>query len=752
MSLINELKRRNVLRVGIAYVLIAWVLLQGADFALDLIDAPNWVIQALFLLALIGLPAVLIFAWVFEMTPEGIKRESRVDRSQSITPQTGRKLDRVIIVFLLLVIGLMVVERLWLAPGAGQQAAEPSRVANESAKLEPVEARPSIAVLPFVNRSHSEDDAFFVDGVHDDLLTQLARISALKVISRTSVMSYRDTAKPIPAIGQELGVGTVMEGSVQRAGDRIRINVQLIDAATDEHLWAEIYDRELTVSNIFEIQSEIATAIAGALRAELTQRETDRLAERPTENLDAYEAYLLGRQYLARRTGSAIAEATNYFQQAVNLDPRFALAHVGLADAWQLQIDYRGLSIEAAVNQARPLVENALRLDDQLGEAYNSLASILEYARDYDGAERNYRRAIELAPNYADAAHWYGLFLMQSKGLPEQAIPWFEKALELDPLSVITQQNFATALQGVGRFDEALSMLEKSVAMHEEFVIAYAGLTGFASGVKGRRDEAVGWVLKGLAVDRAGPNSFADLADSFSDLGDERAAQCWADHARELGPMPSFASGILSALSLYAGDHNAAMSAALASLESLWVRSAMAMPLAVIKVILEQEGRIDEALNLYRAYFPELFATPPGTFNRGNFRAAIDLAHVLIQVGREAEALQLLDRSWTYMQGIPRLGWDGSGVDDARILTLRGEYEAALAALEQAVSVGWRTSWRFYLEFDSVLEPLRGDSRFEAAAEEIRDDMARQLERVRVAGYDLSPCGMESMQRQTRPR
>jgi TolB-like protein len=740
MSLINELKRRNVLRVGIAYALIAWVLLQGADFALDLIDAPNWVIQALFVLALIGLPAVLIFAWVFEMTPEGIKRESQIDRSQSITPRTGRKLDRVIIVFLVLVITLMIAERLWLVPGKMQTAAEPATATAEPVKQQPGESRPSIAVLPFANRSRAEDDAFFVDGVHDDLLTQLARISALKVISRTSVMSYRDTEKPIPLIGRELGVSTVMEGSVQRAGDRIRINVQLIDATSDEHLWAEIYDRELTAANIFEIQSEIATAIAGALRAALTLQESERLASRPTENLAAYEAFLLGRQSLARRTTSSIAEATNYFQQAVNLDPQFALAYVGLADAWQLQVDYGGLAVELAVNKAQPLVEKALQLDDQLGEAYNSLASIREYARDYEAAERNYRRAVELAPNYADAAHWYGLFLMQSLGLPQRSIPWFEKALELNPLSAITLSNYANALEQLGRFDESLAAIRKSLAMHAEGMLAPLSMAYYEADVNGRRDEAIRWILKGLAIDSREPGANADMARLFSELGDQRAASCWLARARELGPTSAVTASTQAQAALFAGDHEQAVSAALLTLENAWVGSSKALPLAVFKVIRQQEGRSEEVLRQYEAHYPEHFRALPSDFTRANSRAAIDLAEVLAEAGRVSDSGQLLDAAWSFIQEIPRLGAAGFGVDDARILVLRGDTEAALAALEEAVKSGWRTDWRFYLEYDSVLAPLHGHPRFEAGVDEIRRDMAEQLERVRAAGHDFGPC------------
>ena len=256
LSLFEELKRRNVFRATIAYLIVSWVLAQVSDLVLENIGAPTWVMQTILLILALGLPIVIIFSWAYEVTTEGIKREKEVERSGSITHQTGRKLDRIIIVLLVIAAGyffwesrysdesspsgLPVTEQTASAPGAEDaSAADPQEeIADE------VESQ-SIAVLPFDNRSNIEEDEFFVEGIHDDLLTNLAKISSLKVISRTSVSRFKDTQLPIPEIATELGVATIMEGAVQRAGNTVRINVQLIDAKTDEHLWAEIFDREL---------------------------------------------------------------------------------------------------------------------------------------------------------------------------------------------------------------------------------------------------------------------------------------------------------------------------------------------------------------------------------------------------------------------------------------------------------------------------------------------------------------------------
>lgn len=249
-ELLSELKRRNVFRVAIAYAVTGWIVTEIAATVLPILEAPQWTLKVVLLLVALGFPFAVIIAWAFELTPGGIKRESDVDRSTSIGKQTGRKLDRAIIV--VLAFGIT-----WLA---GDKLSSP----DDETQL--AEHKRSVAVIPFDNLSNDATNEPFTVGIHDDLLTQISRIGSLRTISRTSVMQYRDTTKTIPQIAQELGVATILEGGVQRAGDRVRINVQLIDAATDEHPWAATFDRELNASNIFAIQSEIAMAIAEALQ------------------------------------------------------------------------------------------------------------------------------------------------------------------------------------------------------------------------------------------------------------------------------------------------------------------------------------------------------------------------------------------------------------------------------------------------------------------------------------------------------
>jgi len=335
-TLLRELKRRNVLRVVVGYIVLVWLMSQVADLVLEAFGAPDWVMKSLLALFLIGLPFVAYFAWAFELTPEGVKREREVDREQSITGQTGRRLDRTIIVLLLLALA-------WFAWDRYQpvdvKLPEASVAEQELTDNDPNaasdEVLPIVAVLPF-KAEGSDDGGFLAAGLHDDLLTRLVKLTAFRVISRTSMMEYANTTKNMRQIGQELGADYILEGGVQARGDQVRINAQLIDAPKDQHIWAEIYNRELTASNLFNIQAELAVAIANAMQTKLSSADRALVDELPTQNLEAYNAYLRGirlfmtTKYVGTQTDR---DAKAAFEEAVTRDPGFALAWALLATA-----------------------------------------------------------------------------------------------------------------------------------------------------------------------------------------------------------------------------------------------------------------------------------------------------------------------------------------------------------------------------------------------------------------------------------
>ena len=720
MSLIAELKRRNVFRVGVAYAIVAWLLVEVASVLLPTFDAPDWVMKAFSSLVILGFPLALILAWAFELTPEGFKRETAVDPAESITSKTGRKLDFAIIGLLVLAVVYFAVDKFVL---------EQAEVATEQVPAaESIARDKSVAVLLFDNLSEDAANQPFTNGIHDDILTQISKISALKVIARTTV-DRLDPNLSAKEIGAQLSVATVLEGGVQRVGDRVRINVQLIDCETEGHLWAETYDRELTAANIFSIQSEIAKTVADALRAALSPEEEDRLATVPTENLAAYEAYLLGKQRLERVTAAAFAEAFDYFQQAIELDPGFALAHVGLADSYLWQVIQGTLAPEEGLARAQAAADKALALDDQLGEAYNSLAGIKFERRDHTGAEAMYRRSLELNPNYATAYFDYGDLLRVRLGRSEEALVLHRKAAELDPLSARIINNVGWDLASLGRFDEALARYRRAIEVDPSYAQGYSSIGVHYRFVSGQLDEAVPWFRKTISLDPSDPGGSADLGFIFLDLGDPGKAEYWIERSLELGPESLSPNLAMQFLHLYLGDEAAALDYARKSHANF---SRISFSWAVLKNSVLRAGRYSEARGLYQKSFPELLnESDPKIDNEVRSTAAIDLALVLSKTGEQERADLLLDRSLQYIRTLPRLGWDGHWISDVQIYALQGEKQKALSALRQAIDEGWRGAWWYFLKHDPNLESLHGEPEYQAMVAEIEADMAGQLERVR---------------------
>jgi len=452
MSFVEELKRRNVIRVGIAYIVGAWLLAQAADLVLDVLGAPDIVLRSLVAILALGFLPAVIFAWAFEITPEGVKKESEVDRNRSIAGETGKKLNMVTIVMVIAAVGIVIVDR-FLPGNESEGRLQPT---SEQTQLSPVESSPieaapadqsdtplsgsdisqqSVAVLPFANRSNQSDDLFFTDGIHDDLLTQLAKIHGLRVISRTSVMEYRDTTKNLKEIGAELSVAAIVEGGIQKVGNRVRVNAQLIDVATDQHLWAESFDRELTTENIFDIQSEIARQIANAISVELTPEEEQRLAEIPTQNLAAYEAYLRAKDVYSGANYSRTREtrALPWIQQAIALDPNYVEAYTLLSEIYGQQF-WRGMDTsDAFLAEYRAMLDKARELNPQSPSALRAMANY------HYRVENNYRKALglltqalEQAPGNVDVYGALGLTLRRL-GKFRESIASFQRALELDP-------------------------------------------------------------------------------------------------------------------------------------------------------------------------------------------------------------------------------------------------------------------------------------------------------------------------------
>jgi TolB-like protein len=435
MSLFNELKRRNVFRVGIAYAVSAWVLLQVVDLVLENISAPDWVMQVFMLAVAIGFPFALLFAWAFEMTPEGIKLEKDVDRSKSITHITAQRMNRNIIIALAIAVVLLLIDK--FTPDATDM--EPPPVPNETAQMEQTAENAedsqvqekSIAVLPFVDMSPEGDQGYFTDGISEEILNVLVKTHSLKVAGRTSSFQFRGRNEDLRVIGEQLGVEHILEGSIRKANNRVRITAQLVKANDGFHLWSETYDRDLT--DIFAIQDEIAHAITDALAIQLDlDGEQTTLASVSTANMEAYDRYLEAKGLIARRLD--FERAINLLNEATGLDPGFAPAWAAGAQAHSLGVYYLDIDADEFKRTAEAMARRALELDPDLASAYSVLGDVYRDRYEWGKARENYRRALELNPDDSEANGQYAQMLWRVSYFDE-ALKYSSRAIDLDPLS-----------------------------------------------------------------------------------------------------------------------------------------------------------------------------------------------------------------------------------------------------------------------------------------------------------------------------
>jgi TolB-like protein/Tfp pilus assembly protein PilF len=505
-NLFTELKRRNVYKVAIAYAVVGWLLVQVATQVFPFFEIPNWAVRLIVLAIVIGFPIALVIAWAFELTPEGLKRTEDVDLAAAAQRPRHRTWIFVIIIAGAISLGLFFLGRV-TAPS------KQSGVNEVSSK--------SIAVLPFENLSDDKSNAYFAEGVQDEILTRLAKVADLKVISRTSTQKYKSAPDNLRAIAQQLGVANILEGSVQKANDQVRVNVQLINASNDAHLWADIYDRKVT--DMFAAESEIAKTIADTLQAKLSGSEMAAMAKAPTADSEAYELYLKGNYFWNKRTGADFHKAIDYFNQAIAKDPNYALAYVGLANSYLLLSNYGAAAPKDSIPQAKGAAQKALELDSNLAEVHATLAILSQYEFDSQRAITEYERAIKLSPNYANAHHWFGDGPLMALAMTDRSIAEGKRSVELDPLSLINHADLAWDYINARRYDEAIAQCRKAIEIDSHFYLARYYL-GEALQLKGQLTEAI--VEYRAAVElNDDPLALAFLGQAYARAGQKDDAQ-----------------------------------------------------------------------------------------------------------------------------------------------------------------------------------------------------------------------------------
>jgi TolB-like protein/Flp pilus assembly protein TadD len=717
MGLFAELKRRNVFRVGAAYVLLAWVVIQVTDTVGPALNLPEWTLAVVTWFGVIGFPFALFFAWAFELTPDGIKREKDVDRAESVTQSTGRKIDFVIIGLLAVSLVIVIFLR---QPAQVVETAEQAVVDGASEEAAEAVAYDSIAVLPFRNmRSDAEQD-YLSDGIAEELLNALAKLQNLQVAARTSSFAFKDQSPSITEIGSKLKVDTVLEGSVRKSGNTLRITAQLIDAENGYHLWSETYDRELT--DIFRIQDDITKAIVDALRVHLDTGEPPVVKASEATNMDAYEAYLRGKHHLRQSGQKAFREALTSFREATEIDPSFAAAWAGraLTVIYLRETDFYGeIPREEARLLARNNIDRALALDGELAEAYVAEGMLFADDYRYDEALQSFEKAVTINPNLAEGWTWRARILSRF-GRIREARENMLKALRLDPLDAGTA--FFGANLAIDYYDpEFFETIKNNSSQFPDVRLMLEG-------------------LRLTLIEPLTPETYAQinqLAESFGMMGDVWRARL------DLWALKVINEDALARMSRHPGEFLMWVymgidqwDKALEMYEALPPERQQAdINLEELSEMQVAMGQCEEALaSLREAQNGEVRVHGMVSLNMGrsNVNLALNRVYCLQQLGRPAEADEILSQVRRYINTLRDNADYGYALPEVKLHILQGETGRALDLLETAIQrreLGWQS------RYDPVVRTLGNESRFVALFEEVD----RKIDALR-AELDLPPA------------
>jgi TolB-like protein/Tfp pilus assembly protein PilF len=690
MSFLAELKRRNVIRMAGLYLVGAWLITQVASTVFPAFNLPDWALRGVILLLAIGFIPALVISWVFELTPEGLKRDSEVPNAESIAPQTARRMDRMIIVVLLLALGYFAFDKFVLAPGRVATAAPV--VKSETAKTP---AAASIAVLPFADMSQAKDQEYFSDGLSEEILNLLAQIRDLKVIGRTSSFAFKGRNEDLRTIGNTLGVAYLLEGSVRKAGTDLRITAQLIEVEGGSHLWSQSYNRKL--ENVFAIQTEIAASIAQALKINLLDAGQSAPVAQVAASLPAYDLFLQARRLIQSCTRGGLEAARGLLDEALKLDPDYAPALAAQAQTVSsLQsgsAGYGDIPLDQALAIAQPLLDKALALDPTLAEAHAVQSLIFFFQRDFARAEASLARALALNPNLPDALHWQAGWL-ESSGRLRESLAVRQRLDAIDPLNVGNLWSLGGRLRDGGKWVEAQAVTARMLRTFPDSPQTF-GAQAFDLLNAGRLAEAQIPAGRMLA-----------LKSNWAALLNARIYYLLGDFEKMLSlpglpkAQPLLALGRLDEAAAAARERFAAAPEDRDAAEDLLTT-------------LSSAGRFDELLRLYRERWRDLEALDTYFGPIGKMEPLLSIATAQRAQGQQQALAETLT-PWRKRLDFQREQGYASGafvMTEARYFALADDRAAAVKALTRAIDLGVRDP---LLGRDPAFAELRDDPEFKA--------------------------------------
>jgi len=718
MSFFDELKRRNVFRVGVAYVIVAWLLAQVADLMLENFGSPDWVMKTFLGFLIIGFPLAIFFAWAFEMTPEGIKKEKDVDRKQSITAQTGRKLDRTIIVILVLALAYFAYDKFMLSTAPESEPAMVEADTPDAKVSESTVDEKSIAVLPFVNMSSDPEQEYFSDGISEEILNALAKIHELKVAGRTSSFAFKGQNQDLRLIGETLGVNHILEGSVRKSGERVRITAQLIKVDDGFHMWSETYDRDLT--DIFAIQDEIAAAILEQTKIQLLDGSSLKTTR---ANTLAYDLYLLAKQKIRERSMKPLETAESLLDRAIEADPLFAAAYAqrGIARILLSDDQYGTIPEAEAVESAKVWLDKAMELDAGLAEAWAGLGLYWwNHRLEWDKADAPLQRALEINPNLIDASNWLASSLERQGEIRESA-RIREEMIEIDPLYRPGLQNAIRVFNVMGQTERARAVIERARPFYPD--------DSFIDYLEAQQLLWEGKIAEGTM--------FAETA--------------WQQRPNDDGMQFLYTLHLLTGQQYEKAEKIADPGwrvVALSLLGRTEEAEIIARELAskgesfgALINLLGRDERFEELVEFVESRWPDLDAWERDSPNRGGFgnNEMALIAHAYQNVGDMTGFDDAMSRLKASLEHQRSEGADNDLLMMSEVFyyMLAGNEDMTLTRLEQAANMGWTPFRPRLADGLPVLKPLEGNPRYEAIQQQMLDYLNSERARLELDPVEL---------------